>query len=175
MPLFYIHNIFITEARNMKQSIVLLTLIINSVMGYGQNLIQIKPTENQIVLGPFAGNRDLAFGVQNILEEIVQDKGYDLAIKAELSIKIDLLYFDVVKNNIQIAAFGKQVDVTQIIARATLYKNGKKKKQVTAKGQAKSVSTSTLVIDEGGEFSQANVSTAIKKLCEQLVEKLKIK
>jgi hypothetical protein len=158
----------------MKNTIVLLGMVICSVIGYGQNLLQIQPTENQIVLGPFAGNRDLAFGVQNILEEIVQDKGYDLATKADLSIKIDLLYFDVVKNNIQIAAFGKQVDITKIVARATLYKNEKKKKIVNAKGQAKSISTSTLVIDEGGEFSQANVSTAIKKLCEDLIDKLKL-
>ena len=48
------------------------------------------------------------------------------------------------------------------------------KKQVTAKGQAKSISTATLLVDEGGKFSQANVSTAIKKLCEQLITKLKI-
>lgn len=159
----------------MKNLIVLLGLVICSLTGYGQNQIKILPTENQIVLGPFAGSRDLAFGVQNILEEILQDKGYDLFPNAETSIKIELLYFDVIKNNIQIAAFGKQIDITQIIARASLYKNGKKKKQVTAKGQAKSISTATLIIDEGGKFSQANVSTAIKKLCEQLVEKLKIK
>ena len=49
-----------------------------------------------------------------------------------------------------------------------------KKKIVNAKGQAKSISTATLVIDEGGKFSQANVSTAMKKLCDQLVSKLKI-
>ena len=53
-------------------------------------------------------------------------------------------------------------------------KNGKKKKIVVAKGTAKSISTATLLVDEGGKFSQANVSTAIKKLCEQLIDKLKI-
>ena len=111
----------------MKNLIVLLGLVICSLTGYGQNQIKILPTENQIVLGPFAGSRDLAFGVQNILEEILQDKGYDLFPNAETSIKIELLYFDVIKNNIQIAAFGKQIDITQIIARASLYKNGKKK------------------------------------------------
>ena len=62
-----------------------------------------------------------------------------------------------------------------IAAQATLYRDGKKKKSVTSKGTAKSISTATLVIDKGGKFSQANVSTAIKKLCEQLIEKLKIK
>ena len=137
--------------------------------------VKIGAVENKIILGDLAGNRDLTFGVQNVLEEVVQDAGYDLNPNSSLEITVDILFFDVKKNNVQLAVYSKNTDIYTIIARATLIKNGKKKKQVTAKGQAKSVSTSTLVIDEGGEFSQANVSTAIKKLCEQLVEKLKIK
>ena len=118
--------------------------------------VKIGTVENKIQLGDLAGNRDLAFGVQNVLEEV------------------DILFFDVKKNNVQLAVYTKNTDLYTIIARATLRKDGKKKKIATAKGQAKSISTATLVIDEGGKFSQANVSTAIKKLCEQLVTKLKI-
>ena len=136
--------------------------------------VKIGNVTNKIQLGDFAGNRDLAFGVQFVLEEVVQDAGYDLNPNSELSIDVDLLFFDIQKNNIQLAVYSKNTDVYTIIARATLYKNGKKKKTATAKGQAKSISTATLIIDEGGKFSQANVSTAIKKLCEQLIEKLKI-
>lgn len=136
--------------------------------------VKIGNVTNKIQLGDFAGNRDLAFGVQFVLEEVVQDAGYDLNPNSELSIDVDLLFFDIQKNNIQLAVYSKNTDVYTIIARATLYKNGKKKKIATAKGQAKSISTATLIIDEGGKFSQANVSTAIKKLCEQLIEKLKI-
>lgn len=137
--------------------------------------VKIGKVRNEIVLGDFAGNRDLAFGLQNVLEEVIQDAGYDLNPSSPLEINVDILFFDVKKNNVQLAVYTKNTDIYTIIARATLLKNGKKKKQVTAKGQAKSISTATLVIDEGGKFSQANVSTAIKKLCEQLVEKLKIK
>jgi|SRR6056300_557864 uncharacterized lipoprotein YajG len=136
--------------------------------------VQIGNVTNKIVLGDLAGNRDLAFGVRNVLEEVVQDAGYDLNPNSSLEITIDILFFDVKKNNVQLAVYSKNTDIYTIIARATLIKDGKKKKQVTAKGQAKSISTATLVIDEGGEFSQANVSTAIKKLCEQLITKLKI-
>ena len=50
----------------------------------------------------------------------------------------------------------------------------KKERKAVAKGTAKSISTATLVIDQGGKFSQANVSTAIKKLCEDLIRKLKL-
>ena len=136
--------------------------------------VKMGKVTNQIVLGDFAGNRDLAFGVQNILEEVIQDAGYDLNPNSSLEITVDILFFDVKKNNIQLAVYSKNTDVYTIIARATLFKNGKKKKIVNAKGQAKSISTATLVIDEGGKFSQANVSTAMKKLCDQLVSKLKI-
>lgn len=136
--------------------------------------VQIGNVTNKIILGDLAGNRDLAFGVKNVLEEVVQDAGYDLNPNSSLEITVDLLFFDVKKNNVQLAVYSKNTDIYTIIARATLLKNGKKKKQVTAKGQAKSISTATLVVDEGGKFSQANVSTAIKKLCEQLMSKLKI-
>ena len=136
--------------------------------------IKLGPVENKIQLGDLVGNRDLAFGVKNVMEEVVQDYGLDLNPNSNLEITVDILFFDVQKNNVQLAIYQKNTDLYQIIARATLLKDGKKKKQVVAKGTAKSISTATLVIDEGGKFSQANVSTAIKKLCEQLVQKLKL-
>jgi len=155
----------------MKWIFILCSLI--GFMTNGQE-INIGEVTNEIIIGPQIGNRDLAFGVKNILEEVVQDYGYDLNPNAELEIQVQILFFDVDKTNMQIGVFGKQTDVTKIIARGILLKNGKKKKIVSGKGTAKSISTSTIVIDEGGKFSQANVSTAMKKLCEQLITKLKI-
>ena len=136
--------------------------------------VHIGKVENKIVLGDLAGNRNFAFGVKNVLEEVAQDMGYDLNPNSSLEIQVELLFFDVKKNNVQLAIYSKNTDIYSIIARGTLLKDGKKKKHVLAKGQAKSISTATLIVDEGGEFSQANVSTAIKKLCEQLITKLKL-
>ena len=143
-------------------------------IGFGQQTIQIGEVNNSIQLGPFAGSRDLAFGVQTILEEVVQDKGYNLSYDAELEIQVELLFFDVRKTSVQISVFGKQTDVYQMIARGILLKNGKKKKTAIAKGEAKQISTSTLILDEGGKFSQSNVSTALKKVCIELIDKLKL-
>ena len=155
-----------------KLIVLLLTLLpFNTV---GQETIQVGEVNNKIELGPFAGSRDLAFGVQSILEEVLQDKGYNLSYKSDIQVQVDLLFFDIQKTNLQIAIYNKNTDEYLIIARATLIKNGKKKKQVTAKGTAKEVSTATLLIDEGGKFSQANVSTALKKVCIKLIDKLKI-
>ena len=136
--------------------------------------VQIGDVTNKIVIGDLAGNRNFAFGVKNVLEEVVQDAGYDLNPNSTTIITVDLLFFDVKKTNVQLAVYQKNTDTYNIIARASLYKDGKKKKIATVQGEAKSISTATLIIDEGGKFSQANVSTAIKKLCEDLIDKLKL-
>jgi len=154
----------------------LLLFLLSFLFGFSAVAQEIKigDVTNKIQLGDLAGNRDLAFGVRNVLEEVIQDKGFDLNPNSSLEITVDILFFDVKKNNVQLAIYSKNTDIYSIIARASLRKNGKKKKQVTAKGQAKSISTATLIIDEGGKFSQTNVSTAMKKLCEDLIDKLKI-
>jgi hypothetical protein len=139
---------------------------------YGQETIRIEGVENKIILGPLANNRDLAFGVKNILEETIQDKGWDLDEASSRSIKVEIVYFDVLKNNVQLGAFGKNLSITVVIAKAYLIENGKIIKTTEAKGQAKDISTATLIIDQGGEFSQAGVSTALKKVCEQLIDNL---
>ena len=82
--------------------------------------MKIGNIDNKIILGDLAGNRDLAFGVQNVLEEVVQDAGYDLNPNSSLEITVDILFFDVKKNNVQLAVYSKNTDIYTIIARATL-------------------------------------------------------
>ena len=129
---------------------------------------------NRTVTGPAVGNRDFTFGVRNILEELIQDKGYDLNPDSNTKLSIEILYFDVKKTSTQIGVYGKNLDITEIIFRATLIKDDKHLKPIIAKGQAKSISTSTLIIDQGGKFSQANVSTALKKVCEDVLTKFEL-
>lgn len=145
-----------------------------SLSTFAQDFYTIADVENNIALGPLAGNRNVAFGVKNILEEVIQDKGFDLGPNSSKQIRVSLLYFDVKKTNMQFAVYAKNSDVTEIIAQAELIVNNKRKKKVVAKGTAKSISTATLIIDQGGKFSQANVSTALKKLCVDLIDKLKL-
>lgn len=136
--------------------------------------VKINEVRNKIELGPLAGNRSLSFGVKNILEEVIQDAGYGLSDDSDIYVDVDLLYFDVKKTAVQVAVASKKSDVTEIIAKASLFVYGKKIREVTARGTAKSITTSTLIISNDGKFSQANVSTAIKKLCEQLIDQLKV-
>ena len=156
----------------MRLLLFLLSCLFTNII-IGQE-IKIGKVENKIEIGDLAGNRDLAFGVTNVLEEVIQDAGYDLNPNSNLEITVDILFFDVKKSNLQIAVYSKKTDTYMLAAKATLYKDGKKKKKVTATGEAKSISTATLLVDEGGQFSQQNVSTAIKKVVEQLINKLKL-
>lgn len=153
---------------------ILVSLLVSLSTFAQDNVLKIGEVDNYIKLGPFAGNRDLAFGVKNILEEVLQDKGYNLSPNSTTELKVELLYFDVLKTNVQLAVFGKNTEETQIIAKAYLVVDGKNKKPVIAKGTAKSVSKATLIIDQGGKFSQTDVSTSLKKVCVELIENLKL-
>lgn len=146
-------------------------LIFNSAL-YAQNAVKVEDVENKILMGPHAGSRDLSFGVKNILEEIIQDKGFDLTPTAITTLHIELLYFDVKKVNMQIAVYGKTSDITEIIAKGTLYENGKKKKSVIIKEQAKTLVTSVVILDKGGKISDSDISAALKKTCEGIINQL---
>lgn len=153
--------------------LLFLGVFLMPMLSYSQDF-WIGDIENKTISGPAVGNRDLTFGVRNILEELIQERGYDLNPESGTKLSIEILYFDVQKTNVQMGAFSKNLDITEIIFRATLVKDGKQLKPIVAKGQAKSISTSTLIIDQGGQFSQANVSTALKKVCEDVLTKFEL-
>jgi uncharacterized protein YjdB len=125
--------------------------------------------ENKIVYGDLAGNRDLSFGVKNILDELVQDEGYDLSEKSKSILMVDLLYFDVIRKSTNAAIFSKTNNQVEIIAEATY--NGKKTR---VKATADNIITSTIVLNNSGTFNQQSVSVALKKVCEQIIKKLKL-
>jgi uncharacterized lipoprotein YajG len=148
-------------------------LLLIGSFSYAQG-ITIGSIKNNIQIGPLAGNRDLAFGIKNILDEVIQEKGYDLLPNSDRVLSVEILYFDVKTTSMQLALYNNTEEVTEIVTQAKLYNKDKEIKSVVVRGQAKSVSTSTLIIDTGGKFSQANVSSALKKVCEQIVDKLKL-
>ena len=125
--------------------------------------------KNKIIYGDLAGNRDISFGVKNILDELVQDQGYDLYEDSESILTVDLLYFDVVRKSTTVGFATKTNNQVEIIAEASF--NGKKKK---VSATADNIITSTIVLNNGGTFNQQSVSVALKKLCEQIIRKLKL-
>ena len=149
-------------------------LVLFSFIGDTQKTISVGKVENQIVSGDLAGNRKLEFGVANILEEALQDQDYFLDPSSDLRLEVNILFFGTQQAGAQLAIYQRNVTITNIILEGTLYKGNKKVKSKVVKGQSKDISTATLIINEGGNFSQASVSTALKKACIELIDKLKL-
>jgi len=147
--------------------IIVISNILFTFLVHGQQIN--TSVNNKIVYGDLAGNRSLAFGVKNILDELVQDQGYDLSEDNGSALIVDLLYFDVVRKSSTIGISTRTNNQVEIIAQAS-YKG----KKVKVKSTADNIITSTIVLNNSGSFNQQSVSVALKKLCEQVIKKLKI-
>ena len=133
----------------------------------------IQSIENKIEVGSLAKNRNLVFGFKNILLENLQELNYDVtdsANDADYSIKVELLYFDVLETNSGFSVFHKSDNETILRVKGYLYnKDGKKIKEFVSVGKSSEISMSTLIISEGGGINQTSVSNVIKKSSETLI------
>ena len=134
--------------------------------------VWVESVENKVKIGKLAGNRNLAFGVKNILEEYVQEKGYDLSQDAQYKLKVNIVYLDVLTTKTNISIFHKGESEVVVRLQGILYKDGKKEKEVVVEESSSEISMSTLIIDEGGKFNQTSLSNALKKASDKLITKL---
>ena len=157
------------------------TILLCSLMTFGvQNLnaqtIVVDTVINNIKIGPFTENKNLSFGVKNIVEEIINEQDSLILIsdktKADYKIKIELIFFDIVTTNSGVSIFHEDKTTTVIRMKGVLYKGDKKIKQEFSEGKSTEISTSTIIIDEGGKFNQESASSAIKKTTINLIDKL---
>jgi hypothetical protein len=153
-------------------TVVLLFSTLKSSNPIQERTISIGEITNEIRVGPFAGNPAMAYGVQNILEELLMDLDYDLSDNAKMKINVRLVFFDIQNIGKSIGLYHKDVTQTQIIAMGELLVDGKRKKRTTKKGTSKEISTSTLVVASDGTFNQQTASIALKKVLVQIVEEL---
>jgi hypothetical protein len=134
--------------------------------------IAIGQITNKIQIGNLAGNRKLEFGIKNVLEEIYQSKDYELDHASENVLKVDIVYLDVLKTQSSFSIVHNNKESVVIRLQGFLYKGDKLVKKVLVEESADEISMSTLLIDEGGKFNNQNLSTALKKACSSLVNKL---
>ena len=134
--------------------------------------IYVQNVTNNIKVGKLAGNRNLEFGVKNVLEEFLQEKGYDLSPDAQFYLDVDIVYLDVLKTSKSVSVFHKNEEAVVIRLKGTLYKEGKKVKEELIEESSSEISVSTLIIDQGGKFNQTSLSNALKKGCDKLITKL---
>jgi len=136
------------------------------------DLIWVEDVTNSVKIGKFAGNRQLAFGVKNILEEYLQENGKDLTPSAPNKIKVEIVYLDVLTTKKNISVFHKNEEEVVVRMKGTLYKDGKKIKEVLVEEGSSEISMSTLIVDEGGKFNQTSLSNAIKRASGSIITKL---
>ena len=128
---------------------------------------------NKVKIGPLTGNKNLAFGIKNIAEEAILDKGHDL-INDSSAFRLDLeiIYFDIQQTSTGVSVFHKTNNETIIRIKGILHTNDKKPKEYIATGTSSEISTSTIIVDEGGGFNQASARSALKKTIINLIDKL---
>ena len=144
----------------------------NNVNYVAEDHIWVESVTNNVKIGKLAGSRSLEFGVKNVLEEFLQEKGYDLSKSATNKLKVEIIYLDVLTTKRNISVFHNNEEEVVIRMKGILYKDGKKEKEVVVEESSSEVSMSTLIVDEGGKFNQTSLSNAIKKACDKLVTKL---
>ena len=134
--------------------------------------LSVEGVTNEVKIGKLAGNRNLEFGVRNILEEFIQEKGYDINPNSYNKLYVQIIYLDVLTTKKNISVFHSNEEEVVIRLKGTLYNNDKKVKEVIVEESSSEISMSTLIVDEGGKFNQTSLSNALKKGCEKLITKL---
>jgi len=148
-----------------------------SVANAQLNKISIGTVTNQIKLGPMKGNKNLTLGLKNIAEEAILDKSDKLVLVDDLEsgtymLNMEIVYFDIQQTSTGVSVFHKTDNETIIRIKGTLLLDGKKVKDYVATGTSSEISTSTMIIDEGGGFNQASARSALKKTIINLIDKL---
>lgn len=144
----------------------------NNIMYDADEHMWVESVTNNVKIGKLAGNRNLEFGVKNILEEYLQDKNYDLSPSSPNKLKVEIVYLDVLTTKKNISVFHKNEEEVVIRLKGILFKDGKKEKEILVEESSSEISMSTLIVDEGGQFNQTSLSNALKKSCDKLVTKL---
>lgn len=137
--------------------------------------VSVNTVRNSVRMGPMTGNLNLTMGVKNIIQEVLQDKGYSLVNKedADLFVDVEIVYMDQQKTATNISIFHKDENTVVIRMLGKLInKSGKVVKKELVTDESSEISTSTLLISENGEFNSTVMRNALKKTCVQVVNKL---
>ena len=134
--------------------------------------IWVESVSNKIQIGNLAGNRNLEFGVRNVIEEFLQEQNIELNPDSSTKLVVEIVYLDVLKTKTNFSVVHKDKESVVIRLRGILKVDGKKIKEVIAEEESSEISMSTLIIDNGGNFNQQSLSNALKKASDALVNQL---
>jgi hypothetical protein len=158
----------------MKFGIFLFSMLL-SLNVLGQKTVYVNSVLNSVKVGYLANNKQLELGVKNVLEEALQDKGYELVADkwdATYLIDVEIVYFDYEQTKMNVGISHKDENAVVIRMKGSLSKEGVILKDVLVTDKSKEIVSATGVIASDGKFSSAMVRNAIKKTCVLVVEKL---
>jgi len=156
------------------RKLILIILLLFHIYSQGQD-IYIDSIINNIPTGPITANKNLGFGMKNILGEVLQEKGYNLTSEknlSALSLTVEIYFFDIVQTNAGVSVFKKQNNTTVIGIKGSLYKEGKLINSKKVEEASTEVIIANLIISEDGKPNQQSVSNVLKKSCQTLIDKL---
>ena len=159
----------------MKLVFLIMVMTLIGVSSRAQNKAALGTIVNNIKAGPLTGNKNLAFGVKNVIQEALQDKGFTLVDRfdADYVIDVEISFFDVEQTKQGVSVFHEDKNEVVIRMKGTLSDGfGKVLKNINTEDRSSEISTSTLLINEGGQFNSAVQRNAIKKECISVVTKL---
>lgn len=137
--------------------------------------IYVNSINNNIKIGVLTNSKQLSAGVKNVLEEALQDKGFELVedkLDANYLVDLDINYFDYEQTKTNLSVFHRDENAVIIRMRGRLSENGKVLKDVSVTDKSTEIVSSTGVIASDGSFSSTMVRNAVKKTCISVVEKL---
>jgi uncharacterized lipoprotein YajG len=170
--------LYALKIKSMKQLAIVVFALLISYVGNSQVVptkLYISSVNNLIKVGPLTNNTNLAFGVKNVLEEAVQDKGYSLVKDmwdADLVLNIDIIYFDIEKSKSNISVFHKDENAVVIRMRGQVTKDGQIIKNALVEDSSSEIVASTGLVATDGKFNSTVSRNAIKKTCVLVVSKL---
>ena len=158
----------------------MLLLIVMSILQFAMphNTLQttdeiwVESVSNKIHIGNLAGNRNLEFGVRNVIEEFLQEQNIELNPDSSTKLVVEIVYLDVLKTKSNFSVIHKDKESVVIRLKGVLKVDGKKSKEIIVEEESSEISMSTLIVDNGGNFNQQSLSNALKKASGVLVNQL---
>ena len=120
---------------------------------YQEKHVYISSVNNLIKVGPLTNNQNLKLGVKNVLEEALQDKGYTIVSNswdADMSLDVDIIYFDVEKTKTNMSVFHKDNNAVVIRMRGQIIKEGKIEKEAIVEESSNEIVASTGLVATDG-------------------------
>ena len=92
----------------MKTLFTAILISLYSIVAAQPVTVYVGTVTNKVKMGPLTGNKNLAFGVKNVAEEAILDKGHDLNNDSTaFRLDLEIIYFDIQQKSNGVSVFNK--------------------------------------------------------------------